>query len=137
MTSFVWHIDSENYLNNNSPHADKMSTKHFIDKICRCLDNYSKKYSLEQLKNGVIPHSHSCSNLRTKSGRAAKQLYGHLKRINENLANEQTQIDANDIYQLKIKGIVEKQEYRCFGYILPDDDVFHLVYLDPDHEVYE
>jgi uncharacterized membrane protein YgaE (UPF0421/DUF939 family) len=137
MIKFAWHIDSENYLNNKSQHADKMPTKHFIDKICHCLNDYSKKYSLEQLRQGMIPHCHSCHDLRTKSSKEAKRLYEHLKQINESLADKQIQIDACDIYQLKIKGIAEKQEYRCFGYILPDDNVFHLIYLDPDHEIYK
>jgi len=46
------------------------------------------------------------------------------------------QIEDHDIYQFKIKGIEDKQEYRCFGYILPNDNVFNLVFLDPEHEVY-
>lgn len=137
MTQFTWHIDSENYLSNNSKYADKMTTRHFIDQICKNLDNYSKKYSLEQLKNKEIPHCHSCPNLRTKSSNAAKRLYEHLKGINENLSGKFMQIEDQDIYQFKMKNIVDKQEYRCFGYILPNDNVFNLIFLDPDHEVYK
>jgi len=47
-------------------------------------------------------------------------------------------IDARDILQLNIKGVEDQPYYRCFGYILPNDNnTFYLVHLDPDHEVYE
>jgi hypothetical protein len=114
-----------------------MDTKHFIEKVCLCLDSYSKKYTYEQLKHREIPHCHSCPNLRTKSSDSAKRLYAHLKKINESMVDKTMQIEGNDIYQFKIKGISEKQEYRCFGYFLPGGKVFHLIYLDPEHEVYK
>jgi hypothetical protein len=141
MSKFTWRIDSENYLSNNSKYADKMNVKHFIDKVCCSMDDYSKKYSLEQLRNNKIPHCHSCQNLRAREGGDAKRLYKHLKEINEKFSDKSIQIDDCDIYQFKVKGIVEKQEYRCFGYImscdLQNENIFNLVYLDPDHEVYK
>jgi len=137
MSKFTWRIDSENYLSNNSKYADKMSVRHFIDKVCRGLDDYSAKYSLEQLRNREIPHCHPCPNLRTKGSKEAKRLYEHLKGINERFSDKSMQIEDCDIYQFKIKGFEGKQEYRCFGYFLPGDSLFNLIYLDPDHEIYK
>jgi len=138
MNKLKWRIDSENYLSNNSKQADKMMVKHFIETVCRCLDEYCEKYTLEDAKIGKIKYCHSCSGLRNKNSPAAKKLYKHLQEINTRLGNKPipSQISENDIYQFKIKEFEGKSGYRCFGYFLPSD-IFNLIYLDPDHEVYK
>jgi len=139
MSKFTWCIDSENYLSNSSKYADKMSVRRFIDKICGGLDEYSEKYTLEDVKAGRIKHCHACAELRKKDSGSAKRLYGHMQEINAKLGNKPipAQISEQDIYQFKIKGVDGKQEYRCFGYFLPGGSMFNLIYLDPDHEIYK
>ena len=139
MAQLKWRIDSENYLSNNSKQADKMMVKHFIEMVCRCLDEYCEKYTIEDVKTGKIKYCHSCSGLRSKNSHAAKKLYNHMQEINTKLGNKSVpaQISENDIYQFKIKEFESKNEYRCFGYFLPYDNLFNLIYLDPDHEVYK
>ena len=134
MAEFTWRIDSENYLSNKDKYADKMLVKDFIGKVCKSLDGY-KKYTLEQLKD--TPHCHPCTKLREKSSGTAQRLYKHLKGINEKLEVKAIQIEDSGIFQLRIKGVENKDEYRCFGYFLPNDNVFNLVFLDPNHEVYK
>jgi hypothetical protein len=134
MDKFAWRVDSQNYLSNKDKYADKMLVKDFIGKVCKSLDDYGK-YTIEQLKS--VEHCHPCTKLREKSGNAAKRLYSHLKGINEKLAEKSMQIEDSGIFQLKIKGVENKDEYRCFGYFLPNSNVFNLVFLDPDHEVYK
>jgi len=62
-----------------------------------------------------------------------------MQEINTRLGNKPVpaQISENDIYQFKIKEFEGKNGYRCFGYFLPFDNLFNLIYLDPDHEVYK
>ena len=136
MTIFNWTIESENYLANSDKQADKMTARYFINYIAHSLNDYKDKYSWEQLRNKSLPHCHSCTDLHRKKSKEAKALNTHLKKINQNLGEtKQIALEIDQIFQFPIKGFPNKPEYRCFGYIL--DNVFYLVYLDPDHLVYK
>ena len=136
MTEFNWCIDNENYLSNKDKYADKLSTKDFIKYVVGSLNEYKVKYTLEQLKSGTLKRCHPCMDLNKKKSDAAKRLLKHFEKINEALGKKEcVALEFEQIFQLPIKGIADKTEYRCFGYILRD--IFYLVYLDPNHEVYK
>lgn len=135
MTKFNWCIDSENYLSNSDKYADKMQTKDFIRYVVKSFNEY-KKYTWEQLKSGSLRRCHHCSDLNQKKSTTAKRLLKHFEKINENLGSHKyVALEIEQIFQFPIKGVPNKPEFRCFGYIL--DNIFHLVYLDPNHEVYK
>lgn len=132
--TFDWTIDADDYLNNNSAHADKVKAADFIAYVISSLNDY-KKYTYVQLKNKAVRHTHFCENLKHSGTADGKRLYKHIsEKINERLARQSVQIEPDDILQLAIKGYPNKSSYRAFGYIL--NNIFHLVYLDPEHKVY-
>lgn len=130
---FNWRIDWENYLSNKHPKADSLHLKDFIKNLCKGLDEY-KKYSLEDLKSGKVPHCHSCLDLDKKNSQEAKKLLHHLESINNKFSKEAKQIELHDVLQLNIK-CFKGLPYRCFGYL--DNDIYNIVYFDPKHEVYK
>lgn len=136
MTKFDWRIDSKNYLSNRNRHADKLSTKDFVRYVVGSLDEYKKQYTWEQLKAKALNRCHACVDLNRKKSNAAKRLLKHFEKINEELGKQEcVALEFDQIFQFPVKGVPNKPEFRCFGYVL--DNIFYLVYLDPDHEVYK
>jgi hypothetical protein len=138
MTQFRWHIDGNNYLSAGSgQYGDNMPARQFITVICKKLDWYSINYSLEELKSGSIRHchAHDKSKVPENPSEEYKSLFRQLVKINTRLGQNETptQLDETDIMQLCLDDV--KKGYRCFGYVM--NDVFHLIYLDPYHKVYE
>ena len=136
MTKFYWCIDSENYLSNKDKYADKLPTKDFIRYVAKSLNEYKDKYTLEQIKAKQLPHCHFCPDLERKKSAEARRLRKHLEEINKSLGERMCiALEIEQIFQFPIKNVPNKPEYRCFGYFL--DNVFYLVYLDPNHDVYK
>ncbi|MHA1539080.1 MAG: hypothetical protein ACTSXQ_01220 [Alphaproteobacteria bacterium] len=128
--NFNWAIDSSEYLSNKNKHADKLNVKEFIKKISHDL-NVLKGESWKNIRS--IPHNHSCKDIGKKRSNSAKKLHAHLKKINEDKG--ETEGNQVEPFQIGIKSFRDKKEFRVYGYI--EDDVFHLIYLDPDHDVYK
>ena len=130
MTKFDWIFDTQNYLANNNQRACKLKLKEFVRNIGHQLDSY-KGLSWDDVREK--PHHHACDHLSRKKSGAAKKLAKHLEGISLQAGEkEQTQIEP---FQIAIKNFANKREYRVFGY--NKYHRFHLIYLDPDHEVYK
>ncbi len=123
--NFNWSIDSENYLHNKK--TKKITIKDFIKKIIKYLDTL-KKEEWKNVRN--MSNNHSCYNLGKQQSEKAKTLNRHLEKINTskgiNLAEE--------IEPFQIRIPFKNKAFRVFGYI--ENDIYNLVYLDPDHEIY-
>ena len=130
MAQFNWIFDTPNYLPNKNKHGCQMRLGLFVRTIAEQLDEYC------QHDWGIIrskKNHHSCHDLSRKKSSTAKKLDKHLQRINFKAGEtESVQIEP---FQIAIKGFKDKREYRIFGYVKYNK--FHLVYLDPDHEVYK
>ena len=131
--NFKWCIDSDNYLHGKQ--GDKLLVKDFVKHVAGTLNSYCGHSVKEVFR---MPHNHRCPDLDCNKSPEAKKLCKRFEEINAKLGESRAvMLHASDRVQLGIKGVSGKDGFRCFGYIIEDENLFHLIYLDPKHEIYK